>query len=161
MFLGKWNSDNSYYLYEQIKNSILPSDGCSCIHLGWGCSPVGLGIAGSTQSPRVCLGAGGILGWSFAQPHCMGCSDPSNTSHLMWFGGRRTKAFPQPHCTTWVLMAILPCWDAGGWIWSFHAVGGGDLSRAKLLSKALQSLLWCWSKPLGPAVAAAPTHSAL
>lgn len=77
------------------------------------------------QSPRVCLGAGGVLRLSFAQLHCVGWSDPSNTSHL---GGEDPRLALSPTARlgcSWRMVAILLCWDAGGWIWSFHAGGGG------------------------------------
>lgn len=92
------------------------------------------------QSPRVCLGAGGVLRLSFAQLHCVGWSDPSNISHL----GEEDQGLPSA-----------PLQDLGahgGW-WPSSCAGMledgfgpsmlvvvGDLSSAKLLSKALQSL---------------------
>lgn len=92
------------------------------------------------QSPRVCLGAGGVLRLSFAQLHCVGWSD--HPTHLIW--GEKTQGLPSA-----------PLQDLGahgGW-WPSSCAGMledgfgpsmlvvvGDLSSAKLLSKALQSL---------------------
>lgn len=161
MFLGKWNSDNSYYLYEQIKTLFYQATGAAAFIWAEGAPQLGWALLAPCKAPGCVWELEVSLGWVLLS--CIVWAGLTHPTHLIW--GEKTQGLPSAplqdlgaHGGWWPSSCAAMLEDGFG---PSMLVVVGDLSSAKLLSKALQSLCWCWSKPLGPAVAAAPTHSAL
>lgn len=124
MFLGKWNSDNSYYLYEQIKTLFYQATGAAAFIWADGAPQLGWALLAPCKAPGCVWELEVSLGWVLLS--CIVWA--GLTIQHISSGGRRPKACPQPHCKTWVLMAdgghppvlgcwrmdlVLPCW----WWW--------------------------------------------
>lgn len=128
MFLGKWNSDNSYYLYEQIKTLFYQAMGAAAFIRAEGAPQLGWALLAPCKAPgcvwELEASLGGvllscILRASLTHPtHLIKCDLEEEDPSLALSPTARLGC-------SWWMVAILPCWDAGGWIWSFHAVGGG------------------------------------
>lgn len=113
MFLGKWNSDNSYYLYEQIKTLFYQAMGAAAFIRAEGAPQLGWALLAPCKAPgcvwELEASLGGVL---------LSCILRASLTHptQMWFGGRRPKSCPQPHRKTRVLMVngghspMLGCW---------------------------------------------------
>lgn len=110
MFLGKWNSDNSYYLYEQIKALFCEATGAAVfIGEGWSAVPP----QGKPRSPCWDRGHGWapcsrpepglFLGW-----RCPGADLPRWTLLQPVPGpGRDPRDCPRPCCKTWMGSGML------------------------------------------------------
>lgn len=124
MFLGKWNSDNSYYLYEQIKTLFYQATGAAAFIWAEGAPQLGWALLAPCKAPGCVWELEVSLGWVL-----LSCTVWAGlTIQHISPGGRRPRLALSPTARlgcSWRMVAILLCWDAGGWIWSFHAGGGG------------------------------------
>lgn len=157
MFLGKWNSDNSYYLYEQIKALFCEATGAAVfIGEGWSAVPP----QGKPRSP--CWDRGTWMGslqppWAWAVPGLEvsgGWSAPLDTPAASARPGQRSQGLPSA-----LLQNLDGLRDAPGQTQSFTAAVESPFS-AKLLFWSFSLTVVMLIQPLQPVVAVAPyTHS--
>lgn len=172
MFLGKWNSDNSYYLYEQIKALFYEATGAAVfIREGWSAVPAAARPSpGCRCKPRnPCWGRGdrhtlSLAGLPAAEPEaflgrrCPGaarsevrdCSAPPDAPASSARSGKRSQGLPSA-----LLQKLGGLRDAPAQTQSFTAAMENP-SSAKLLFQSFALTVVVLIQPLRPVVAVAP-----